>query len=33
MLKNGQTLEILQSEHCKIFKVRLAIFQYYALKG
>ena len=27
------TLKILRCEHRKIFKVRLAIFQYYELRG
>ena len=31
MAKN--TLKILRFEHCKIFIVCLAIFQYYALRG
>ena len=33
MVKNGHTLKIFRYLHCKIFKVRLAIFQHYERKG
>ena len=33
MVKNGHTLKIFCCLHCKIFKVRLAIFQHYERKG